>query len=92
MAHANYRVTITDHDYHYTTYTAWVQASSKNQAIAMGAALIGGEKTRREWQTSRHHQGNEPWPVQLLQPDVKLEPCTLEEYWAHEDKIEVTTT
>jgi hypothetical protein len=85
VAQANYKVTITDHDYHYTTYIAWVQATSKNQAIAKAAALAGGEKTRREWQ----RMGREPMPEGLLEPDVKLEPVGLDEYWDHQEQVVV---
>ena len=86
MAEANYKVTITDHDYHYTTYTAWVSASSKNQAIAKAAAPVGGEKTHREWL----RMGREPFPESLLEPDVKLEPCGLDEYWDHQEQVTVS--
>jgi hypothetical protein len=86
MAHTLYRVTVIDHDYHYTTYTTWVSASSKNQAIAMGAALIGGEKTRRE----AKRMNREPYPVPLLFPEVKLESVDVDEYYAHLNEVQVS--
>jgi hypothetical protein len=86
MAHALYKVTITDHDYHYTRYTTWVSATSKNQAIVVGAARIGGEMTRREWL----RMGREPVPETLLEPDVKLELISVDEYYQHHDTVEVS--
>lgn len=86
MAQANYKVTVTDHDYHYTTYTAWVSASSKNQALVKAAALIGGEMTRREW--LRMHR--EPVRQDLIEPDVRIEPVDLDEFWDNRDKVIVS--
>jgi len=76
---ARYRVTITDHDYHYTTYVAWVDATSKNQAIVKAGALAGGLKAARE----QHSTGG------LTDPEIRLEPCNLEEYWEHRETAEV---
>jgi hypothetical protein len=87
MASANYKVTIIDHDYHYTTYTAWVSATSKNQAIALGAALIGQEKMRRDHLRMPSH---DLWPGPLLEPEVKLEPVDVDEYWRHRDEVIVS--
>ena len=86
MAHSYYKVTITEHDYHYTTYTAWVQATSRNQAITKAAALAGQEKARREHERMPRHgvcvEG-------LLEPEIKLEPVHLEEFWEKRDTVEV---
>ena len=79
MAQANYKVTVTDHDYHYTTYVTWVDATSKTQAIAKGAALVGQEKMRRDGHVST-----------LLEPDVKLEPADFDEFWNNRDQVIVS--
>ena len=87
MTQANYRVTITEHDYHYTKYTAWVSATSKNQAIAKAAALAGQEKTRREYE--RMGRPNDLLPVGLLAPEIKIEPVDFDEFWDKQDTVEV---
>lgn len=85
MAQANYKVTITDHDYHYTKYVAWVDATSKNQAIAKGAALVGQEKMRREGErTGYAYVGG------LIEPEIKLEPADFDEFWQHRDEVIVS--
>lgn len=88
MAYANYRVTVTDNDYYCTTYTTWVSAGSKTQALVKAAALIGGEKTRREWQ--RMHR--EPVPETLLDPLVTVERVSVDEFWDHQDQVAVRDT
>ena len=85
--HAYYKVTITEEDYDHTVYTAWVQATSKNTAIVQGAALAGQEKMRREMARRRNEP---PAPQTLMTPAVRLETVDLEEYWAHEDQVEVS--
>ena len=86
MAQGLYTITIADDDYNGTTYVARVSAASKQQALAMGAALIGGEMTRREWQ----RMGRDPHPESLVNPTVKIEPCSVDEYYADEGTVEVT--
>lgn len=87
MSQANYKVTITDHDYHYTTYTAWVQAASRTQAFVKAAALAGQEKARREFERMPRHgvmvEG-------LLEPDAKLEAVSLDDFWDKRDTVEVS--
>lgn len=80
---ANYKVTIINHDYNYTKYTAYVSATSKTQAIAMAAGLIGGEMTRREWQ----RMGREPVPELLADPEVVLEKANLDEFWEKREQV-----
>ena len=87
MAHAYYKVTITDHDYSYTTYVSWVDASSKNQAIVKAAAMAGQEKNRREYM--RMGRINVLYPGGFLEPDVKLEQITMDEFWEHRNEVEV---
>lgn len=84
---ANYRVTITDSDYNYTTYTTWVSATSKMKAVAKAACLIGGEKTRREW--LRMHR--DPYPEPLTEPDIEIVAVDMDEYWDNQDKVVVAS-
>lgn len=87
MSRTNYKVTIIDRGYNRTTYTAWVAASSRNQAIALGAALAGQEKLRRE-------HGRTPQrdlaPEGLTDPEIKLAPVSADEYWDKPDSVEVS--
>lgn len=83
-----FKVTITDHDYDYTAYETCVEASSASQAIALGAALIGQEKHQREY-ADRSVQLGVPRHVSLLEPDVKAELCSLDEYWDKRDRVVV---
>jgi hypothetical protein len=86
--HANYKVTITERDYKYTTYTTWVSASSRNQALVKAAALAGQEKSRREFERTGERRGV---AVEgLLEPEVKLEQVTTDEYWDHRDEVTVS--
>ncbi len=85
MSQTNYKVTITEHNYEYTVYTAWVSATSKNQAIIKAAALAGQEKTRREFE--RTGRPDALCPEGLLEPYVRLEAVSVEEYWAHRDEV-----
>jgi hypothetical protein len=87
MAQANYKVTITDRTYHHITYTAWVSATSKNQAIIQGAALAGREKLIREHQRQPR---NDLAPEIFFDPEVKLEPVSVDEYWDKRDTVEVS--
>jgi hypothetical protein len=89
VSQANYRVRITEHDYYYTTYTAWVSATSRNQAIIKAAALAGQEKYRREAERT----GREPGVEGLIEPEIKIEPMGLnefDEFWDKRDTVEVT--
>lgn len=86
MSQANYKVTITEHDYDYTTYTAWVSASSRNQAMVKAAALAGQEKARREFERT----GQAPATEGLLEPEVKMEAAPLDEYWEHRDEVTIS--
>lgn len=89
MSSANYKVTITEHNYNYTTYTAWVSATSKNQAIVIAAALAGQEKNRREFE--KMGRPSDLWPGGLLDPEVRLEPVTdLEDFWDKRGTVEVS--
>lgn len=90
MAQAWYKVTITNHDYHYTKYTAWVEATSKNQALIKAAALAGQEMMRRDYEQTHGRHGLAP--ETLLEPDVTLEKVSLDEYWDKRDTVEVQTT
>jgi len=83
-----YKVTITEHDYKYTTYTTWVSATSKNQAVAKAAALAGQEKTRREYERTGDRRGVAV--DGLLEPEIKLEPATLDEYWDYREEVKVS--
>jgi hypothetical protein len=85
MSESNHKVTITEHDYNYTKYTAWVSATSKQQAVAKAAALAGQEKYRREAERT----GREPGVEGLMDPDIKIEPVDLDEYWEHRETVEV---
>ena len=88
MATQNYKITITEHDYAYTRYIAWVQGTSRNQALVKAAALAGQEKARREHERMPQHgvavEG-------LLEPEVTVEPCDLDEYWNKRNTVEVST-
>lgn len=88
MSQANYKVTITEHDYHYTTYTTWVQATSKNQALVKAAALAGQEKARREFERVSGRNG--VVTEGLYEPEVKLEAVSLDEYWDHREEVTVS--
>lgn len=89
MAGSKYfKVVITEHDYEYTTYTAWVGASSRNQAIAKAAALAGQEKTRLQF--GRMRRDADLWPCGLLEPDIRLAAVGLEEYWDKQDTVEIS--
>ena len=87
MAHAWYKITITENNYDFTKYTAWVSASSKNTAIVQGAALAGQAKMKREYDA---HMGDELWPTVFLAPEVKLEVVSYDEYEQHEDEVLVS--
>jgi len=85
MSPANYKVTITEHDYAYTTYTAWVNGTSRNQAMVKAAALAGQEKARRESERT-----GRPVAVEgLMEPEIKMEACSLDEYWEHREEVTV---
>lgn len=84
----NFKVTITEHDYNFTTYTAWVSATSRNQAIVMAAAMAGQEKIRREFE--RTGRPNDLYPAGLLAPEVKIETVSLDEFWDKRDTVEVS--
>lgn len=85
MSQSNYKVRITEHDYAYTTYIAWVSATSRVQAVAKAAALAGQEKHRREFERT----GREPGVEGLMEPEIKLEAVSLDEYWEHREEVEV---
>lgn len=89
MSQSNYKITITDHDYYYTTYTAWVQASSQNRAIAKAGALAGQEKNRREY--TKTGRVSDLWPGGLNDPDIKIEHVDLDEFWEKRDTVEVSS-
>lgn len=57
-------------------YVAKVAASSKQQAIVKGAALASQLKMQREYL----RLGRERYPETLLEPDVKIEPITVDEF------------
>lgn len=86
---AIYKVTISEKDYDSSVYTTWVSATSKNQAIVLAAALVGGEKMRRE----HERMGRQPCTEDsvLLEPTVTLEPGTVDEYYANEHDVLVST-
>lgn len=86
MTQANYKVTITEHDHYYTTYIAWVAASSKNQAMVKAAALAGQEKVRREFDRT----GRSVVVEGLLEPEIKLEPASGDEFWDNRDTVTAT--
>lgn len=88
MSQANYKVTITEHDYYYTTYVVWVGASSKNQAMLMAGALVGQEKNRREFE--RTGRVNDLWPQGLIDPEIRIEPADVDEYWEKRNTVEVS--
>lgn len=81
-----FRVTITESDYNSTEYTTVVRATSKNQAIVIGAALAGAEKTRREW----HRTDRDPGSEIMMSPASRLEPIEVHEYYDHKDEVTVT--
>jgi hypothetical protein len=85
MSQSNYKVTITEHDYNYTTWVAWVQASSKNQAMVKAGALAGQEKARREAERT----GRAGFVEGLMDPEVRMEPAPLDEYWEHREEVEL---
>lgn len=89
MSLANYKITITEQDYLYTTYTAWVSATSRDQAMVKAAALAGQEKTRREFE--RTGRPNALWPEGLLEPKVKIAAVSLDEYWERRNTVEVSS-
>jgi hypothetical protein len=86
MSQANYKVTITEHNYNYTTYVAWVSGASRNQALVKAAALAGQEKACREFERT----GRAPATEGLLEPEVKMETVPLDEYWEHRDEVVIT--
>jgi hypothetical protein len=89
MAQTNYKVTITEHNYEFTTYIAWVHGSSKNQAIVKAAALVGQEKLRREYQRLGPVA---IWPEGLMDPEIKLEvEEDFETFWDMRDKVSVSS-
>lgn len=69
MAQANYKITITEHDYFYTTYVAWVSGSSRIQAIAKAAAMAAQEKNRRRY--DKLGRPADLFPDGLLDPEVE---------------------
>jgi hypothetical protein len=81
-----FKVTITDNDYDMTVYTTWVSAQSKQQAIIMGAVMAGQEKYRRDSARLNRDIGTEG----MTQPQVKLEPTTVDEFYRHECTVEVS--
>lgn len=85
MAQANYKITITEHDYEYTRYIAWVSGSSRIQAIAKAAALAGQCKARRESERTGRGVACDG----LMDPEIKIEPAELDEYWDKRDTVEV---
>ncbi len=87
MAHAYYKATILEHDYHWTTYTVWLEATSKIQAVLQAGVKAGQEKSRREF--LRMKVESALYPDAMLEPEIKLEVISLEEYWANRDKVEV---
>lgn len=87
MSQAYYKVTIIEHDYTYTAYVAWVSASSKNQAMVKAAALAGQEKSRREFERTGDRRG--VVVEGLLEPEIKLETVTVDEYWEHREEVTV---
>ena len=86
MAQHNYRVTITEHNYNYTAYTAWVQATSRIQAVVKAAALAGQEKMRREHERMPNHglavEG-------LFEPEITIDLISLDDFWDKRDTVEV---
>jgi hypothetical protein len=82
MSQANYKVTITEHNYEYTRYIAWVSATSKNQALVKAAALAGQEKARREFERTGSRRGVAV--DGLLEPEVTMETVGLDEYYEEE--------
>lgn len=87
MAHEHYKITITEQDYYFTTYTTWVSGTSKTQAIAKAGALAGQAKTRRAYE--RTGRAQELIGEELLNPSVKIEKSTVDEYYEHQDKVEI---
>ena len=85
MMIANYKITITEHDYHYSTYIAWVQGSSQVQAVAKAGALAGQEKNRRRYELMG--RPSDLSPEGLLEPEVKVEKVSLDEYWEHREEV-----
>jgi hypothetical protein len=85
MAQRNYKITITEHDHEYTTYVAWVQGSSQNQAVAKAAAMAGQEKTRRAFE--RMGRPHDLAPEGLLDPEIRIELVDLDEYWDHREEV-----
>jgi hypothetical protein len=85
MAHALYKAVVTEQNYHYTTYTCWVSAASKNSAMVMAGALAGQEKMRREHERT----GRNLWPEGLMAPEIRLETVGTDEYYANEGTVEV---
>ena len=88
MALSYYKITITEHDYHYTTYTMWVAGTSRNQAIVIAAAMAGQERSRREFERVNGRM-NSLVPSAMIEPDILIDKATLEEYWEHRDTVEV---
>lgn len=66
-------------------YIAWVQASSKNQAMVKAGALAGQEKNRRNQDRTGREQGAEG----LMEPDIWIEKIGLDEYWDHREEVEI---
>jgi hypothetical protein len=87
VSQAFYKITITERDYHYTEYSAWVAASSKTQAVAKAAALAGQEKARREFE--RTGRADALCPEGLLEPEVKLAVVSVDEYYEHREEVTV---
>lgn len=91
MAQRNYKVTVTERDYRYTTYTCWVTATSRDQAVLKAGALAGQEKNRREFE--RMKRVSDLWPGGLLEPSVTVTVITsLDEFWDKRGTVEVTET
>jgi hypothetical protein len=71
-----FRIRITDDSYSRPTYTIAVEARSRLQAVAIGAAKIG-----------QTHAEREGFPAGLLDPDVSFELISLDEYWSEKDEV-----
>lgn len=87
MTAAHYKVEITDLDYHGEHYTAWVEATSKNQAIAIAASLATRKKLEMELARQSLPVRQPDYVLPLMRPVVRAEYCTLDEYWAHRDQV-----
>ena len=85
MSGGLFKVIIEDQDYDHTVYTTWVSVNSQKQAIACGAALAGAEKARREFE--RTGRGPLADDGRLTMPQIRVEPCSVDEFYAHEYEV-----